>query len=41
MTLPGIDILGSWSAGDPDYNIPESTNNTFWMTFTGFHACLQ
>jgi len=41
MSLPGIDIIGAWSAGDSDYNIPESTNTTYWMTFTGFHACLQ
>jgi cysteine-rich repeat protein len=40
-SLPGIDILGAWSAGDSDFNIPESTNTTYWMTFTGFHACLQ
>jgi cysteine-rich repeat protein len=41
MSLPGIDILGSWDAGDPDLSIPESTNTTSWYTFTGLHACFQ
>jgi cysteine-rich repeat protein len=40
-TAPGITIQGSWDAGDVDFNIPESTNDTFWYTFTGIRTCLR
>jgi cysteine-rich repeat protein len=40
-TLPGVTIVGSWDAGDPDFNIPEALNDSFWYTFTGLRTCLR